>query len=96
MPRGEMLTVFSYDVSDRKRRNRIARLLEDAATRVQYSVFEARMSRRSAEILGERLAAELQSGDSLRLYCIGRHGETRCRIYGDGTPIESAEGYWLL
>ena len=40
MARGEMLTVFSYDVSKNKRRRKIARLLEDAATRVQYSVFE--------------------------------------------------------
>ncbi len=96
MARGEMLTVFSYDVSDDKRRRKIARLLEDAATRVQYSVFEVRMSRQRAEALAQRLAAHLGPGDSLRLYVIGHDGERRSRVYGDGTPFESAEGYWLL
>ena len=66
MSRGEMLTVFTYDVSSNRRRRKVAKLLENAATRVQYSVFEARMTRTRAEILGQRLAALLGDGDSLR------------------------------
>ncbi|MBL3553153.1 CRISPR-associated endonuclease Cas2 [Rhodovulum sulfidophilum] len=96
MSRGEMLTVFSYDVSSDKRRRKIARLLEDAATRVQYSVFETRMSRARAEALCQRLAAHLGEGDSLRLYVIGHDGEQRSRVFGDGAPFESDEGYWLF
>ncbi len=96
MARGEMLTVFSYDVSSDKRRRKIARLLEDAATRVQYSVFETRMTRAEADALAQQIAAHLGEGDSLRLYVIGHDGERRSRVYGDGTPFESAEGYWLF
>ncbi|NIZ11936.1 CRISPR-associated endonuclease Cas2 [Phaeobacter sp. HF9A] len=96
MPRGEMLTVFSYDVSSNKRRRKIARLLEDAATRVQYSVFETRMSRQTAEALCQQLAAHLGEGDSLRLYVIGHDGERRSRVFGDAAPFESDEGYWLF
>lgn len=96
MARGEMLTVFSYDVSQDKRRRKIARLLEDAATRVQYSVFETRMTRSRAEILSQRLASLLGDGDSLRVYVIGHDGERRSRVYGDGAPFESDEGYWLF
>lgn len=96
MARAEMLTVFSYDVSENKRRRKIARLLEDAATRVQYSVFETRMSRQKAEALAQRLAAHLGEGDSLRLYVIGHDGERRSRVFGDGIPFESNEGYWLF
>ena len=96
MARGEMLTVFSYDVSESRRRRKIARLLEDAATRVQYSVFETRMTRQRAAALGQRLAALLGDGDSLRVYVIGHDGERRSRVYGDGAPFESDEGYWLL
>jgi CRISPR-associated protein Cas2 len=96
MARGEMLTVFSYDVSSDKRRRKIARLLEDAATRVQYSVFEVRMSRQKAEALAQRLAAHLGAGDSLRVYVMGHDGERRSRVYGDGPAFESTEGYWLL
>ena len=96
MSRGEMLTVFSYDVSEDKRRRKVAKLLEDAATRVQFSVFEVRASRARAEILGQRLAAMLGRGDSLRVYVLGADGLERSRVYGDGAPFESAEGYWVV
>jgi len=96
MARGEMLTVFSYDVSKDKNRRKIARLLEDNATRVQYSVFETRMTRQQAETIAQRLAAHLNDGDSLRVYVIGHDGMRRSRVYGDAAPFESNEGYWLL
>lgn len=96
MSRGEMLTVFTYDVSEGRRRRRIAKLLEDAATRVQYSVFEVRMSRSGAEVIGQRIAALLGPGDSLRVYAIGADGLARSRVYGDGAPFEPEEGYWLV
>lgn len=96
MSRGEMLTVFSYDVSDNKRRRRVAKTLEDVATRVQYSVFETRMTRHQVERIGQRVASMLGDGDSLRVYSIGSHGEERSRVYGDGAPFETEEGYWVL
>lgn len=96
MPRGEMLTVLSYDVSDNKRRRKIAKILENTASRVQYSVFEARMSETRANTVAQRVAAMLGEGDSLRLYVIGADGERRSRVFGDGTPFEPREGYWLL
>jgi CRISPR-associated protein Cas2 len=94
--RGEMLTVFCYDVTEDKRRRKIAKLLEDAATRVQYSVFETRMTKSKAGIVAQRVASHLGEGDSLRVYVIGRNGERRSRVYGDGPAFESDEGYWLF
>jgi CRISPR-associated protein Cas2 len=96
MPRGEMLMVFTYDVSKDRKRRRVARILEDAATRVQYSVFESRMTRQRAAAVAQRCAAELEAGDSLRVYAIGANGERRTRVYGDATPVEPAGDYWLL
>jgi CRISPR-associated protein Cas2 len=96
MARGEMLTVFTYDVSENKRRRKVARILEDAATRVQYSVFEASMSKAHADSLGQRIASLLGDGDSLRVYVVGADGRTRSRVYGDAAPFESEEGYWLV
>lgn len=96
MPLGEMLTVFCYDVSDDRRRHRIASLLEDSSTRVQYSVFESRMSQNRADALARRLASMLGKGDSLRVYAVGRNGERRSVVYGDAVPIERDEGYWLF
>lgn len=96
MSRGEMLTVFCYDVRKDKPRRKIAALLEEAATRVQYSVFETRMTKTKADIISQRVAALLGEGDSLRVYVIGKNGEARSRVYGDGPPFENDEGYWLF
>lgn len=96
MSRSNMLTIFCYDVSENKRRRKVAKVLEGNATRVQYSVFETRMSRRQADNVGQQVAAHLGDGDSLRIYSVGRNGERRSRVYGDGPPFESNEGYWLF
>lgn len=96
MPRGEMLTVFTYDVTADKRRRKIARLLEDTASRVQYSVFEARLSEQKTSAISQRIAALLGDGDSLRVYVVGANGERRSRVYGEAAPFEPDEGYWLL
>jgi len=83
-------------VSENRRRRRVARLLEDAATRVQYSVFEVRMSASRAAAIGQRVAAMLGPGDSLRVYAVGADGLERSRVYGDGAPFEPEDGYWLV
>jgi CRISPR-associated protein Cas2 len=91
-----MLTVFSYDVAEDRRRRKVARVLEDAATRVQKSVFETRMTKARAEAVAQRVAALLGETDSLRVYVLGADGETRSRVYGNAAPFESDEGYWLF
>ena len=96
MARAEMLMVFVYDVSSSKRRRMVAHALEDHATRVQYSVFEARMDQRRADAVARRAAAFLDEGDSLRVYAVGANGMRRSRVFGDGVPLETAEGYWLV
>uniref|UniRef100_UPI0040475514 CRISPR-associated endonuclease Cas2 n=1 Tax=Yoonia sp. TaxID=2212373 RepID=UPI0040475514 len=96
MARGEMLCVFCYDVSDGKRRRKVAETLEGGATRVQYSVFEARMTRIEADVIAQRAASYLGTGDSLRVYAVGKNGFRRSRVYGDGPPFETTEGYWIF
>ena len=96
MARGEMLTVFAYDVSDNRRRRRVARILEGGMSRVQGSVFEARLSRHAAASLAQRAAAELGPGDGLRVYAVGAQAEARCGSYGDGAPIEPDGDYWIV
>lgn len=96
MSRSEMLTVFTYDVTNNKRRRKVAALLEAEATRVQYSVFEVRMSKSRAEVIGQRLAGMLGEGDSLRVYAIGADSLPRSRVYGDAVPFEAEEGFWVV
>ena len=90
-----MSTVFSYDISQDRTRRKAARILEDAASRVQLSVFETRMTRDWAAAVAQRVAALLGPGDSLRVYAIGADGLDRSRAYGDAAPFEPTEGYWL-
>lgn len=96
MPRGEMLTVFTYDVVEDKRRRKVAKLLEDCASRVQLSVFETRMTEQKANTVAQRIAGLLGDHDSLRVYVIGADGERRSRVFGNGIPFETSEGYWLI
>lgn len=96
MARGEMLMVFTYDVSLARRRRKVAGILEARATRVQYSVFEARMTRVETDTLAQRCATHLGSGDSLRVYAIGADGERRSRVYGDAVPFEESDGFWIV
>lgn len=96
MARGEMLTVFSYDIGANRKRRKAAAILEEAASRVQKSVFETRMSRNRAEAVAQRVAALLDPGDSLRVYVLGADGETRSRVYGDAVPLEPEGDHWLF
>jgi len=61
--------VVAYDIPDDRRRQRIARALEGHGERVQYSVFECRLTNKQFRALWEELKeiAELKE-DSLRAY----------------------------
>lgn len=96
MARGEMLTVFTYDIVENKRRRKVAKLLEDCASRVQLSVFETRMTEAKANAVAQRIAVMMGESDSLRVYVIGADGERRSRVFGNSTPFETEEGYWLF
>ena len=96
MPDREMLTVFAYDISSDKRRRKVARTLEKVAARVQESVFEVRMTADEARRTAARIDPMLGPGDSLRLYTLGAAGQARSRVLGDGAPMETDVGYWLL
>ncbi|MGR3271784.1 CRISPR-associated endonuclease Cas2 [Thalassococcus profundi] len=96
MARGEMLTVFAYDISKDKKRRKAAKILEAAASRVQFSVFECRMTRQRAAAVAQRVSALLDAGDSLRVYAVGADGLARSRVYGDGVPMEEDAGFWVV
>lgn len=72
------LFVVPYDVKDNARRRKVADLLQDYGHRVQFSVFEVRLSPEELRNLLVRLKAALdEEVDSLRLYplcsrCQGR------------------------
>ena len=62
--------VISYDITNDRRRNKIAEVLLGYGKRVQYSVFECRISQKSFEELYKRLALLMADTDdgSIRFY----------------------------
>lgn len=96
MSRETMLRVLCYDVSSDARRRKIAKILENSASRVQFSVFEARLTPKALHRVVQQVQGHLGKGDSLRVYSVGVAGERHCEVYGNGVPIEADGGYWLL
>lgn len=96
MARETMLRVLCYDVTSDSRRRKVAQTLEDRASRVQYSVFETRLTDAALLRLVREIEKLLGPGDSLRVYTIGRTGERHCSVHGDGAPIEAEAAFWLL
>lgn len=89
------LQVVAYDIADDRRRRRIAGLLEEEGTRVQFSVFEMRLSERKLQTLIGAAKEIMSDADSLRVYVCGKSGEGKSIAVG-GTMIDHDVGYWLI
>ena len=64
-----MFYVISYDIPDDRRRNQLAKELKGFGTRVQYSVFEAHLSRTQFKDLKCTVSRIINpSEDSVRYY----------------------------
>ena len=61
----------AYDITDDKRRNKVAKILKDFGTRVQYSVFECNVDRRAFLRLQNRLEQAMNlNEDTITFYCL--------------------------
>lgn len=77
--------VISYDISEDRRRNKIAKLLEGYGRRVQYSVFECRICEKNMKVLYEALqdlTKDMQDG-SIYIYHICGTCEKKSVIIGE-------------
>jgi CRISPR-associated protein Cas2 len=91
-----LLILVSYDVTDDRRRLRLAGALEDFGTRVQYSVFECHLEPDQIDRLRARLLAEIEpQEDSVRLYHFCRDCGAKTEIHGVGPIIEDPDVYVL-
>ncbi|MBP3195942.1 MAG: CRISPR-associated endonuclease Cas2 [Butyrivibrio sp.] len=76
--------VISYDIDKDKVRSKVAKLLENYGTRVQYSVFECSISEVQFEELYSQLAT-LMSGEiegSIRFYQLCKNCMSKIAILG--------------
>ncbi len=76
------LAVISYDIVDDNRRNKVAKVLLDYGSRVQFSVFEVTLTEKIPEIK-ERLSPLInQKEDNVRYYMICKGCEHKKSVFG--------------
>ena len=63
-----MKILLTYDISDSKKRNKVANLLEAYGVRVNYSVFELDITKRSLDGLLAEIEKLSSKEDSIRVY----------------------------
>lgn len=77
-----------YDISDDKRRKKIADILEGYGVRVQYSVFECVLNVKQYRDLKKRLQKVFkEEEDNLRFYPISGHTLRQVETWGQGSPL---------
>lgn len=76
--------VISYDISDDATRTKVANILLDYGTRVQYSVFEMLVDENRLDELVERLKDFPECSDSIRIYHICEGCLKKAIILGRG------------
>jgi CRISPR-associated protein Cas2 len=92
-----MLWLICYDIRDNKRRQKLAKRLEQRCQRVQYSVFECPIDEKTLLQQLERYWLPLlkQSEDSLRIYPLDKTAKQRTKVYGSPPPYEPPD-YLIL
>ncbi|RUT02260.1 hypothetical protein DSM106972_063350 [Dulcicalothrix desertica PCC 7102] len=84
------LWLVCYDVSNDKRRTKLAKLIERNCQRVQYSVFECPLHENILNHLLENdwLPTLKLSEDNLRVYPLNETTKQQVRVYGSPPPYE--------
>ncbi len=77
--------VLAYDISNDKRRSKIAKLCESTADRIQGSVFEAYLSQAELDKLVKKAKKiMLEKEDSLRIYSLCEACRSKVKNHGQG------------
>ena len=87
--------VVSYDITSDRRRNKIAKTLEGYGTRIQYSVFECRLTEKKYREMYRKLMQLMTDKEdgSIRIYSVCENCEGKIRTIGGipSQPEHSAE-----
>lgn len=87
--------MISYDISSDKSRRLAHQLLKDHGQRVQYSVFECRLTSQQRDSLRQSLQKLLDEGDSLRWYPLCNWCEADVDWQGSGMPLDDNDFYLI-
>lgn len=82
--------IIAYDISDNRVRTRFSKFLEKYGTRVQFSVFEVRNSKRLLDIVTNGIETKFKKrfapGDSIYIFRTNHEDTIR---YGSATLVDS-------
>lgn len=82
--------LLTYDIAANKRRAKIAKAMEAVGERVQFSVFEAYLTRAELEKLMKKVQKLLDAEqDSVRVYGLCGACKGKVKHYGRAEPIEA-------
>lgn len=87
---------ISYDISDPKRRYRVAELTLLHGERVQKSLYLCALSPEQFERLHQELRGIIEAPDRLMLRPVCRQCRSRARFQGAGGHPERQEPFWIV
>lgn len=86
--------IVSYDIVNTKRRNLVAKCLENYGTRVQYSVFECKLDLEMYKTMQQELEKMIDvTEDSVRFYALCNSCEKKITILGCGEITKDEDVY---
>jgi len=92
-----MNVVVSYDITDDRRRNKLAGILKDYGTRVQYSVFEVAVNTGQFKKMRRAIEKVINiSEDSVRFYFLCEACLNKMLLLGKGEEFTREEDYFIV
>ena len=89
-----MLVLVTYDISDNKRRTRLATFLEGYGRRVQKSVFECFLNQDEMQDLHQRIQRRVNpEEDSVRFYWLTPQSVAKSLVIGGEPPTPPPSVY---
>lgn len=80
----ESFIVVTYDITDDRRRTKVAKIMCGFGDRVQYSVFECNLSETNFKRMRKRLEPLVKEGDTIRYYTLCGRCSGNILIDGSG------------
>lgn len=89
-----MFFLISYDIEDDKKRNKIAKIMEDFGKRVQFSVFEGLIDMEQLNKLKNKIEGIIEKEkDSIRIYRICENCQKLIEVIGEGEVSKDLDFY---
>ena len=92
-----MVILVAYDIADPKRLHKIAKIMQDYGERVQKSIFEVNLTKRSFSSMVRRVKNAIDPEvDGVKFFPLCEECDQRNDIIGVGQYIDFSKNYLVL